>query len=142
MNVAKRSILIIFAMFAPLFLIASPASAAGACGPGDGALSLPTWYKYVPLKADCSINKDSPKIKNQEGRLVILILMGVFDIVLFLAGFIAVIMVIYAGFRFLTSAGEPQKIAAARTTLLNAIIGLAIAILGSRAIAFIAGTFF
>ena len=73
------------------------------------------------------------------GITVVLILMGVFDIILFLGGVLAVIMVIYGGFKFVTSTGEPQKIAAGRTTIINALVGLGIAIIASQIVGFIAG---
>ncbi len=111
--------------------------AAGNCTPGSGGLPLPTWYQYLPGKTTtngCEINA-----KDLGGKVVILILMGVFDILLYLAGVIAVIMVIWGGFKLLTSSGEPQKIAAARTTIFNALVGLVIAIIASQIVGFIAG---
>jgi hypothetical protein len=95
-------------------------------------LPIPTWYKYVPLTEDCQIPD------NQNGTVVVLILMGIFDMILFLAGFIAVIMVIFGGYKLLSSNGEPQKIAAARTTIINALVGMVIAFVGSQIVGFIA----
>lgn len=96
-------------------------------------LPIPTWYQYVPLTEDCQIPD------NQNGTVVVLILMGIFDMILFLAGFIAVFMVIFGGFKLLSSNGEPQKIAAARTTIINALVGMVIAFVGSQIVGFIAG---
>lgn len=107
------------------------------CSPGSGGLPLPTWYQYLPgqqVNGQCEIKTDG-----LGGKLVILILMGVFDILLYLAGLIAVIMVIWGGFKLLTSDGEPQKIAAARTTIFNALVGLVIAVIASQIVGFIAG---
>lgn len=105
---------------------------------GSGAPRIiPTWYKYVPGQltesGECAV------ANNLGGTLPVLILMGVFDILLFLGGFIAVIMIMFAGYKFLTSTGEPQKIAGARTTLFNALVGLAITIVASQIIGFVAG---
>ena len=142
MTFVKNSLILISLVIVTLLSVSSPVFAAGKCDAGRGALPVPTWYKYVPLNADCTVNKNHPSIKDNEGRLIILILLGVFDIVLFIAGFVAVIFVVYGGFKFLTSTGEPQKIAAARTTIFNALIGLAVALIASRAVAFIGGSFF
>lgn len=42
---------------------------------------------------------------------------------------ILVIMVLWAGFQFLTSAGEPEKLTTARKTLLWAVLGFAIVLI-------------
>ena len=105
------------------------------CSPGSGGLPLPTWYQYLPgqqVNGQCEIKTD-----DLGGKLVILILMGVFDILLYIAGIIAVVMVIWGGFKMLTSDGEPQKIAAARTTIFNALVGLVIAVIASQIVGFI-----
>lgn len=105
---------------------------------GDGALPFPTWYQYLPgqegADGQCEI-----KTAGLGGKVVILILMGIFDILLFLAGIIAVIMVIWGGFKMLSSSGEPQKITAARTTIINALVGLVIAVIASQIVGLIAG---
>ena len=110
---------------------ATSSSPAAQCDKSN--LPIPTWYEYVPLDAECKIPS------NQDGTIVILIIMGIFDMVLFLAGFIAVIIVIVGGYKLLTSNGEPQKIAGARTTIINALVGLAIAFIASQIVGFIAG---
>lgn len=111
---------------------------AESCQPGKGALGgIPTWYKYLPgeKKGDnCSIKTDG-----LGGTAIILVMLGIFDILLFVAGFAAVIFIIWGGFKYLTSAGEPQKATAGRTTILNALIGLVIAFVAARIVGFIAG---
>lgn len=48
--------------------------------------------------------------------------------VLFFAGFVALTFVVIGGFRYVISAGDPQKVAAAKDTVLYSVIGLIIAI--------------
>lgn len=127
----------VLSIFVVLAIPLGVAVAADPCQPGSGGLPLPTWYQYLPgetVDGACQINT-----KDLGGKVVILILMGVFDILLYLAGLIAVIMVIWGGFKLLTSDGEPQKIAAARTTIFNALVGLVIAVIASQIVGFIAG---
>ena len=45
-------------------------------------------------------------------------------------GILGVIMFIYAGFLYLTSAGDDAKITRAKNTMLYAIVGIAVAVLG------------
>ena len=66
-------------------------------------------------------------------------LSSLLTIVYFIAGALAIIMIIYAGIQWITSAGDPGKATRARSTLLYSIIGLLI-IVGAYAITnFVAG---
>jgi cytochrome bd-type quinol oxidase subunit 2 len=50
----------------------------------------------------------------------------VVNILSLVVGIVAVIMIIYGGFRYITSAGDTTRTAAARSTILYAVIGLII----------------
>lgn len=50
---------------------------------------------------------------------------GIVNILLYVAGAIAVLFILFGGFRFVTSAGDASKAASARNTILYAAIGLA-----------------
>ncbi len=51
------------------------------------------------------------------------------NIFLFAVGALSVIMLIWGGIRYTTSAGDSNKVTAAKNTVLYAIVGLVIAIL-------------
>ncbi|MGH7237631.1 MAG: pilin, partial [Candidatus Saccharimonadales bacterium] len=68
-----------------------------------------------------------------------LIVLAVLEDLLRVAGFVAVVMVIVGGIRYTVSSGDPQATSAAKGTLINALIGLTIAIVASATVAFIAG---
>lgn len=53
----------------------------------------------------------------------------IISILSILVGIAAVIMVIYGGFRYVASGGDAGKVAAAKSTLIYALIGLAVAAL-------------
>ena len=59
---------------------------------------------------------------------------------LFLVGALAVIMVIFGGFRYVTSAGNSSSVTAAKNTILYAIVGLVVAFLAYAAINFVIGS--
>ena len=101
---------------------------------GAGALSLPTWYKYL----DGELVGGKCVVANQSGSAVILILFGVFDILLYIAVLLAIVMTVFGGYKLLTSTGEPQKVAAGRTTIVNSVVGLVIALIASQVVGFIA----
>jgi hypothetical protein len=75
----------------------------------------------------------SPDAVGGVGNFIWRIALNIIDIALQLVGYIAAGFILYGGFLFLTSAGDPGKTAKARTMILDAAIGLAISI-GSVAI--------
>jgi FtsH-binding integral membrane protein len=62
----------------------------------------------------------------------------VIEILLRVAGIFAVVFIMYGGFQYLTSQAEPDKVNKAKHTIINALVGLIIAILASVIINFIA----
>lgn len=54
----------------------------------------------------------------------------VINIMLFIVGILAVIMMIYGGIRYVLSGGDNNKVKDAKNTILYAIVGLVVAILG------------
>ena len=52
------------------------------------------------------------------------ILTNVINLVFFLVGALAVVMIIYSGFQLVTSAGNPGAVAKAKNTLIYSIVGL------------------
>ena len=55
------------------------------------------------------------------------VLKGVVEIISYIAGIIAVAMIIISGIRFITSSGDSAKVATAKTALVYALIGVAVA---------------
>lgn len=66
---------------------------------------------------------------------------NVLDIIIQLAGLLAVGFIIYGGIRYITSQGEPENLQSAKKIVANAIIGLVLAIMASTVVGFIAGSF-
>lgn len=95
-------------------------------------LGFPTWYKYLEPRIEngtCTLTFPKDTAGNTDlGRAAPPILLAVFEIILRVAGLVAVGYVIYGGFTYLISQGEPDRIKGARTTIVNALIGLAIAV--------------
>lgn len=132
----RRSLLIIGVVTLSLFAL-SPAVGAEQCKAGGTFFGLPTWYKYL----QCDANGDIMLSGVGAGAVPVLILLAVFEMLLILAGMIAVAFIIYGGFKYIVSQGDSSKISAAKTTVLNAIVGLVIAVIASQVVSFIAGKF-
>jgi hypothetical protein len=93
---------------------------------------IPTWYKYVPKKSQTPCELDIQNI-NQ----VLLILLAVVEILTRLGAFLAVGYIIWGGIKFTMSQGEPDGIANARNTIINAVIGLLLTVMATAIITFI-----
>jgi len=108
-------------------VVASAASDANpSCAPT--ILTFPVWYRgLTKSSSDCTIVPPG----NQPGDLsnyIWHIVLNCIDIALQAVGYIAAFLILYGGFLFLTSSGEASGIQKAKTTILNAVIGLVISI--------------
>ncbi|HVE80550.1 MAG TPA: pilin [Candidatus Dormibacteraeota bacterium] len=61
------------------------------------------------------------------------------NILIFLIGAIAVIMLILGGLQYVISNGDPKKVESAKNTILYAIIGIVVAILAFAIVGFVTG---
>jgi hypothetical protein len=61
----------------------------------------------------------------------------VINIILYIVGIIAVIMLIVGGIMYATSAGDEKKVTTAKATIVAALIGLAVAILAWTLVNFV-----
>jgi TRAP-type C4-dicarboxylate transport system permease small subunit len=66
----------------------------------------------------------------------------VVQIVIVTMGAISVLIIVIAGFQYVMSSGDPQKIAKAKDAIIYAVIGLVIAIFAFTIVGFIAGRIF
>ncbi|MEM6997296.1 MAG: pilin [Patescibacteria group bacterium] len=63
----------------------------------------------------------------------------IIDIFSWIIGVVAVIMIIYAGFKYITSGGDQAGVKAAKDTILYAIIGLVVVALAQTIVRFVLG---
>ena len=66
---------------------------------------------------------------------------GIVTILSIITGIAGVIMVIVAGFKYITSGGDSNAISSAKTTLIYAIVGLAVAALAQFLVHFVINKF-
>jgi hypothetical protein len=102
-------------------------------------LAFPHWYSYLPGQIDSDGTSCIPTLGSISD--IWLIVLAVIDILIRVAAIAAVAMMVYGGIQFVLSNGSPDRAAKARETIINAIIGLIIAIAASAIIQFIAGQF-
>lgn len=98
------------------------------------------WYHYLntagQLNSDCTIKDGSFTVLGAHSSFL-LISLAVVDDLLRVAGLFAIGYVIYAGIRYIMSQGSPDETAKAQSTLLNALIGLVIAMIAVALVTFV-----
>lgn len=106
-----------------------------ACQAGSGVdLGIPTWYKYLECDSD-----GTPKVNSLAD--LARIAAGIADILLFIAGVLAVFYMIYGGIRYITSQGQPDKLTQSKNIIIYSIVGLILSIAARAIINFVAGEY-
>ena len=113
----------------------------GSC-PKSTFFGLVPWYQYLRLDDKCNIasfqflpSADASG-KNIQSDIP-LVLLAIVDDLLRIAGLLAVGFVIYGGIQYITSQGNPDGTAKAQSTVLNALIGLAVALIAVAGVSFV-----
>lgn len=105
--------------------------------PGAGSFfGFPTWYKYLPGSCTAQSGLVLPPGYNILDAAP-LVMLAVVEIALRIAGIAAVFFVVYGGISYVISQGEPDKVAKARGTIINALVGLVIATFATVIVSFI-----
>lgn len=73
---------------------------------------------------DCAKNDDMPEDLTGDKGIVTTVI----DTMLFIVGILSVIMIIYAGIRYVTAHGDKGQVEGAKNTLIYAIVGLIVSI--------------
>ncbi len=131
-----KSLVTSFLASLALLVFAFPAIALAApCNPGAGGnfLSFPTWYKY--LEGEDVSGKCTPVVNSPSDAIPVLV--AIVEILLRIIGLAAVAFVVYGGFRYITSQGQPDATKSARQTIQNAFIGVVISIIASVGVSFL-----
>lgn len=109
----------------PIIATVSPAqNVSAACT--DRVLGIPTWYRGITTGSDCNIKMPSGG-SDELGGFIWKIALNIIEMVLVIVVYIAVGFILYGGFMFMTGGSNPSSVEKARKTILNAVIGLVIA---------------
>jgi hypothetical protein len=94
-----------------------------------------------PSWDSCLRKKYGGELKITDINDVWLIVLPILEAVIRATGYIAVGFIIWGGIKYTKSQGDSKQTAAARSTILNAIIGLVIVILSVAIVQFVSGRF-
>ena len=117
---------IILALFAPLNAFAEENS-----GESGGSKTFDA-CKHVKTQGTAVCAGSKTKAED--------VVKNIISILFWIIGILAVIVIIYAGIIFITAAGNPGKVAQAKTMIIYAVIGLAVAILAYTIVNFVINT--
>lgn len=131
-----------FAIVISVFGISNNAYAA-ACTGNETFFGLPAWYRGLVESGDggCKIKDINPNGGLKPEQFVWTVVANLIDAAFRIVGVGAIGFIIYAGFQYMLATGDPGKIASAKKSLINAIIGLVIAVLASAIVNLILGIF-
>jgi hypothetical protein len=113
------------------------AAPGGGCDPAASAKSffgLTPWFKYLKGEPD-AFGKCVPQIA--DGADIWLIGLAVIDSLITISALVAFGFVIFGGVQYIVSQGDPEKTNQAKNTILNALIGMVIAILAVGLVRFV-----
>jgi len=104
------------------------------------------WYQYLKDKIgpypQCDINNfNILPGANDKATDIPLVLAAVVDDLLRLAGMVALAFVLVGAIRYIYSQGNPEDAGKAQETLINALIGLVIALIGVVFVSFLGNKF-
>lgn len=126
LNKASRSLWLMPALVFGLSFL-TPALAAPSAGAVDYGIKAGTAASKTEEMPESLFGEDG-----SEG-----IFKKVVNIMLFVIGAVAVIMLIYGGVKYVTSGGAQDKVAEAKNTILYAIVGIVVALLAFAVVNFV-----
>jgi hypothetical protein len=128
------AVLMLVALAAPVVAWPTASASAGHCT-SKSFLTLPQWYRGVVVHD--SQGKCAVKIDNLNKIWVIVL--NVTDMLLQVVGYVAAGFVLYGGFRYVISNGNPDDISKAKDTIIKALIGMVVAMSAAAIVGFIVG---
>lgn len=121
----------IFLVASPVMAVTSPVIEQASAACDSSLLGIPPWYRGLTTGSDCSIV--SPDTVGGISNFIWRIALNIIQMGLVIVAYIAVFFIIYGGFLFITGGSNPAQVEKGKKSVLNAVVGLVIA-LGSIAV--------
>jgi len=113
-------------VLSPVLVHAENAVVAGVC---EGVNTATTTEGAAPTSATCTTKGDNEALNS-----IIHFVINTFSIIV---GAVSVIMIIYGGFKYITSGGDSGNVSGAKNTILYALLGLVIVALSQLIVYFV-----
>lgn len=102
-------------------------------------LTFPAWYNGIADDSSGTCSVKSPDKVGGITSFILIIALNFIEITFQAVAYITVGYILWGGFKYVTSYGESSEIVLARQRILNAIIGLVIAMLAVAIVKYIGG---
>lgn len=132
MQLLKRKITLTLIGLAAVLALAFFATVPALAAPSDAAAQA-----CAGVTAAAGGTCDATKTGTDANELINTII----NLLSWIIGVIAVIMIIFGGFKFVTSSGDSGKVSSARQTIIYALVGLVIVALAQTVVKFVIGQF-
>ena len=120
----KRSVMMMaLALCGAVGMATVPTASVSAADCGGNILTLKPWYDVL---TDDSCNIQSPT-SDTMSSFIWHIALNIVDDILQIAGYVAFGFVVFGGFLYMTSTGQPEKATRARKTITYGLIGVVVA---------------
>lgn len=107
-------------------LTSLPVSAATDCDPNNPSLSQ---------GVNCGRGEETPEELTGDGGIITTVI----NTMLFIVGILSVVMIIFAGIRYVTAHGDKGQVEGAKNTLIYAIVGLIVSIVAYALVNWVTG---
>lgn len=145
MNKIKHAItalLMLFAAVMPATVSAMPLTQFGAPCAATPVLTFSPWYKGL----ECTKEERTDGRKYDQPQITKLndiwkIALNVVEWLVGLAAYAAVVFIIWGGFKYMKSRGDPGQLVEAKNTITQAVIGLGVALTSTAIVLFVQSLF-
>jgi hypothetical protein len=121
----------IFFVASPVMAATTPVVETAGASCDSSLLGIPPWYRGLTTGSDCAIV--SPNSVGGIENFIWRVVLNVVNMGLVIVAYIAVFFIIYGGFLFITGGSNPAQVEKGKKSVLNAVVGLIIA-MGSIAV--------
>ena len=122
----KKILFAVFALAAAVLgslstpLLTENATAANVCEHSGSPFGITRWCEDLPENPDFTGGRDAI------AKYVITLAANLYGMITDIASYIAVVLVMYGGFLYMTSSGDPGKAMKGQKTIINSVIGIVI----------------
>lgn len=118
--------LFILAIASPVMTVITPQTAYAA-GCESRFLGIPPWYRGLTNNNPPQCTIKTPQNVGGIERFIWRIVLNVVEMAIVIVAYISVFFILYGGFLYMTGGALPAQLEKARKTIMNALIGLVIA---------------
>ena len=108
------------------------------------AVSLNVFVANPTYAVDCKDNSISQAVRDaagcNNGSTLPGVIINILNAIIFVGGIVAAVFIVVGGFNYMTSAGDANKVAKAKNTIIYALIGLVVCVLAFAIVNWAIGT--